>query len=36
VLAWSRRIFISYRRVEAGDLVGRLHDWLVDSGWHAL
>jgi hypothetical protein len=25
----SHRVFISYRRAEASDLVGRLHDWLV-------
>lgn len=34
MLVWSRRIFISYRRAEAADLVGRLHDWLVDRGRH--
>lgn len=34
MLGWSRRIFISYRRAEAGDLVGRLHDRLVDRGRH--
>jgi hypothetical protein len=36
VLRWSRRIFISYRRAEAGDLVGRLHDWLVNRTRHSV
>lgn len=30
----SRRVFISYRRADSADPVGRLHDWLVNATRH--